>query len=161
MMPRWNETGAEERPLGELLSDMSSQVQDLLRKEVELAKLETKEQVSKAGKAGALFGAAGVTGFVALLLLSFAAAWGLAETIPTGLGFLAVGLLYAVMAGILVTLAKRKLRDFSPVPQQTITTLRHDVETAKESLSRGAGNGPGGNVRPISTSTRTMRSWNG
>lgn len=154
MMPNWNNTRDQDRPLGELLSDMSSKVQDLLRKEVELAKLETKEQVTRAGKAGALFGAAGVVGFVALLLLSFAAAWGLAEAIPTGLGFLAVGLLYAVVAGILVTQAKRKLKNFSPVPQQTIKTLRDDVEVAKESLSRGASTGGTATVHPI------KRSWN-
>ena len=156
MMPRTTGSRHEDRPLGELLSDMSGKVQDLLRKEVELAKLETKEQVSRAGKAGAMFGAAGATGFVALLLLSFAAAWGLAETIPVGLAFLAVGLLYAVVAGILATQGKRKLRDFSPVPEQTLKTLRDDVEVAKESLSRGAGNNGGGaTVHPITT-----RSWN-
>ena len=144
--------GNEERPLGELFGDMTRQVQDLLRKEVELAKLETKDQVSKAGKAGAMFGAAGITGFFAVLLLSFAAAWGLAEAIPTGLAFLAVGLLFAVIAGLMFTQGKRKLASFSPMPEQTMKTLRDDVEVAKESLSRGA-SGP--TARPMT------RSWNG
>lgn len=128
----------EERPLGELFSDMTSQVQDLLRKEVELAKLETRDEVAKAGKAGAVLAGAGIAGFFAAMLISFAAAWGLAEAIPTGLAFLAVGLLFAVVAGLLFVTGRKKLASFKPVPEQTIKTLRDDVEVAKEALSRGA-----------------------
>ncbi|HEX2699761.1 MAG TPA: phage holin family protein [Acidimicrobiales bacterium] len=142
----------DDRPLGELFSEMTSQVQDLLRKEVELAKLETKDQVSKATKAGALLAAAGVAGFFAALLLAFAAAWGLAEAIPTGLAFLAVGLLFAVIGGLMATAGRKKLASFKPVPEQTIKTLRDDVEVAKGSLSRGASTTPS---RPMT------RSWNG
>lgn len=149
---RYPDTPTEDRPLGELFSDMTSQVQELLRKEVELAKVETKEQVTRAGKAGAMFGAAGITGFFAVLLLSFAAAWGLAEAIPVGLAFLAIGLLFAVVAGILFTQGKAKVAELKPMPEQTMKTLRDDVEVAKDSLSRGASGAP---------SHSTTRSWNG
>jgi hypothetical protein len=152
MASSYTDDRSEERPLGELLSEMTSQVQALLRKEVELAKLETKDQVAKAGKAGAMFGAAGVTGFFAALLLSFAAAWGLAEAIPTGLAFLAVGLVFAVLAGLMFTAGRKNMASFKPVPEQTIKTLRQDVEVAKESLSRGA---TAPQARPMT------RSWNG
>lgn len=150
--PAYSDPGATDRPLGELFSDMTNQVQDLLRKEVELAKLETRDQMAKATKAGAMLGAAGGAGFFAALLLSFAAAWGLAEAIPTGLAFLAVGLLYAVVGGLLFTQGRRKLASFKPVPEQTIRTLRDDVEVAKGSLFRGASSAPS---RPM------VRSWNG
>lgn len=142
----------DEKPLGELFGDMSRQVQDLLRKEVELAKLETKDEMAKAGKAGAMFGAAAVTGFVALLLLAFAAAWGLAEAIPAGLAFLAVGVLFAAIGGILAMQGKKKLETFKPVPEQAIRSISRDVKVAKEGLSRGA-NAPV--QRPIT------RSWDG
>lgn len=142
----------DDRPLGELFSDMTSQVQALLRKEVELAKMETKDQMAKATKAGAMLAAAGMAGFFAALLLAFAAAWGLAEAIPTGLAFLAVGLLFAVMAGLLLTAGRKKLETFKPVPEQTLRTLRDDVQVAKGSLSRGASSTSSG---PI------VRSWNG
>lgn len=143
---------AREKPLGELFGDMSRQVQDLLRKEVELAKLETKDEMAKAGKAGAMFGAAGAAGFVALILVASAAAWSLAEAIPPGLAFLAVGLLFAAIGGILALQGKRKLETFKPVPEQAIRSISRDVRSAKEGLSRGA-NAP--MQRPI------PRSWNG
>jgi hypothetical protein len=128
----------EERPLGELFSDLTQSVQTLLRKEVELAKVEVKEQATRAGKAGAMLAGTAVMGFFALLLLSFAAAWGLAEGIPTWLAFLAVGLIYGVVAGLLLLVGKKKLETVNPVPRQTVETLREDVEVAKSSLSRGA-----------------------
>lgn len=142
----------DDRPLGELFSDMTSQVQDLLRKEVELAKLETRDQMAKATKAGAMLAAAGMAGFFAALLLSFAAAWGLAEAIPTGLAFLAVGLLFAVIGGLLFTQGRKRIASVKPVPEQTIKTLRDDVQVAKGSLSRGATATP---------SRQTVGSWNG
>jgi uncharacterized membrane protein YqjE len=128
----------EERPLVELFSDLTQSVQTLLRKEVELAKVEVKEQATRAGKAGAMLAGTAVMGFFALLLLSFAAAWGLAEGIPTWLAFLAVGLIYGVVAGLLLLVGKKKLETVNPVPRQTVETLREDVEVAKSSLSRGA-----------------------
>ena len=132
--------GGEDRPLGDLVSDLTKSVQTLVKKEVELAKVEIKEQASRAGKGGALMAAAGVIGFVALLLVSWAAAWGLAEGIPTWLAFLAIGLLYGAIAGLLALTGKKTLQKVNPVPHQTVQTLKQDVDTAKSSLSRGARN---------------------
>ncbi len=127
-----------ERPLGELFADMTKSMQTLVRKEVELAKVELKDQASRAGKAGAMLGGTAVVGFVALLLLSFAAAWGLAEAIPVGLAFLAVGLLYGAIAGLLLVVGKKKLAEVKPVPEQAVQTIKQDVEVAKDAWSRGA-----------------------
>ncbi len=129
---------ADERPVGELLSELTRSVQTLIRKEVELAKVEMKEQASRAGKGAALLAVGGVGGFVALLLVSFAAAWGLAEVIATGLAFLVVGVLYLVVAVPLLLAGKKKLEMVKPVPRQTVETLKEDAETAKVSWSRGA-----------------------
>jgi len=126
-----------ERPLGELFSDLTRNLQTLVRKEVELAKLEVQEQASRASKAGAMFGAGALAGFMALVLISFAAAWGLAEGIPRWLAFLAVGLLYGAVAGLAFVAGKKKLAEVRP-PKQAVQTLKQDVEVAKTSLKRGA-----------------------
>ncbi len=130
-------SGEDERPLGELFSEVTSQLQQLVRKEMELARVETKEQLSRAGKGAAAFGAAGAVGFVALILLAFAAAWGLAEVVAPGLAFLIVGVVFLAVAGGLAMQGKAKLARFSPVPTQTVETVKADVETAKDSLQRG------------------------
>jgi len=128
----------EEQPLGELFSELSGNLQELMRKEVELAKVEATEQAKRAGKAGALFGIAGVVGFFAAMLLLFAASWGLSEAtdIPAGLAFLAVGLLCLVVAAIFALQGKKKAAQIRP-PQQTVETLKQDVQVAQTSLKRG------------------------
>lgn len=127
----------EDRPLKDLVSDLTSKLQLLLRKEVELAKIEVQEQLGRAGKAAGMFAGAAVTGFVALLLLAFAAAWGLAEVMAPGLAFLIVGVVFVLVAAVLGLQGRKKIAAFRPVPQQTVETLQQDVQVAKTSLSRG------------------------
>ncbi len=121
----------QEPSLQELWSDMTREASVLLRKEVELAKLETKEQVTQAAKAGVGFSVAGVAGFMALQLLSFAAAWGLAAVLPTGVAFLIVGIVFAVVAAVLLSKARAQASEVNLVPQQTVETLKEDVQWAR------------------------------
>ena len=126
-----------ERPLGELLSDVTAQLQALVRKELELARAEIKQEVDKAVKGVAAFAVAGVIGLLAAIALVFAAAWGLSELVPEGVAFLIVGVLLLAVAGGLFMAGKKKVAEVSPVPEQTIETVKEDVETAKDSLQRG------------------------
>ncbi|MDP8971509.1 MAG: phage holin family protein [Actinomycetota bacterium] len=127
----------DERPLGELFSALTSSFQQLLRQEIELAKLETKEKLSRAGNAAARFAGMAMAALMALLLLSFAAAWGLAMLIPAGLAFLVVGIVYLIVAGVLYRQGRRQLARFQPVPEQTVSTLKEDAQVIKASVSRG------------------------
>jgi len=126
----------EEQPLGELFSELSGNLQELMRKEVELAKVEATEQAKRAGKAGAMFGAAAVTGFLGVLLLLFAAAWGLDAILPTGLAFLLVAVLCLGIAAVCASVGRKKVAEIRP-PQQTVETLKQDVQVAQTSLKRG------------------------
>ena len=128
---------AEERSLSELVSEVTSELGTLFRKEVELARVETSEQVSRAAKAGGMLGAAAVIGFLDLILFSFAAAWALSEVVPEGVAFLIVAVVFAVVAGILAVAGKKRLAAVNPVPNQTVETLKTDVQVAKDSFARG------------------------
>ena len=119
------------RTLPQLLSEMTGEVGALVRKELELAKVETKLEVSNAAKAGGLFGGAALAGHMALLFLSLAAAWGLAAALPRGVAFLIVGLLYAMAAAALFVVARTRAKQVNPVPEQTVETLKEDVEWLK------------------------------
>ena len=127
----------EDRSLSELLSDVTTEIATLFRKEVELAKAETTEQVSRAAKAGGMLGAAAVIGFLDLILFSFAAAWALSEVVPEGVAFAIVGVVFAIVAGVLFAAGKKRLATVNPVPNQTVQTLRDDVQVAKDSFARG------------------------
>jgi uncharacterized membrane protein YqjE len=121
--------------LGELFSRLTADLSKLMHEEVELAKVEMKETAKEAGTAGASLGAAGVLGLIALLLLSFAAAWGLAEVVPEGVGFLIVGGAYGIVALGLLGFGRQRLKAVKPVPEQTVETLKEDVAWAKRQMS--------------------------
>jgi uncharacterized membrane protein YqjE len=121
--------------LGELLGRVTSDFSELVSTQIELAKVEIKEEVSKAGKGAGMLGGGAVCAYFALLLLSFAAAWGLAEVVHTGVAFLIVGLVYAVAAAVLALQGKKRLSDVKPVPEQTKETIQEDVQWAKQQMS--------------------------
>lgn len=122
----------EHQSLGQLINEAMGDVSELMRKEVELAKLELREEASKASKAGAKLGAAAAAGYLALLLASFALAWGLAELIGPGWGFLIVAVLYAIVAVVLFMNGRKQFRKISPMPRQTVETLKEDAAWARE-----------------------------
>jgi hypothetical protein len=124
--------GADEPSLGELVSRTTGHLSQLFRDEVELAKLEIKDEVTTAGRAGALLGAAGLLAYLALALLCAAAAWGLATVIPTGVAFLIIGALVALAAGVTYLVGRRALAAFDPVPTQTVETIQEDVRWARQ-----------------------------
>jgi hypothetical protein len=126
-----NRTGSEPS-LGELISRTTSDLGQLFRDEIELAKVEIKDEVKTAGRAGALMGAAGLLGYLALALLCFAAAWGLSEVVPEGVAFLIVGVVVAVVAGVVFLVGRKDLESFDPVPTQTVETIQEDVQWAKQ-----------------------------
>jgi len=130
------QTQTDDRSLSQLLAEMTSELSTLMRKEVELAKVEATEQAKRAGKAGAMFGAAAVTGFLGVLLLLFAAAWGLDAILPTGLAFLLVAVLCLGIAAVCASVGRKKVAEIRP-PQQTVETLKQDVQVAQTSLKRG------------------------
>jgi hypothetical protein len=120
--------------LGDLVSEMTSELGTLLRQEVELAKVETKEEVGKAAKAGAMFGGAGAAGWFAILLFSFALAWLLDQAMNRALAFFLVGLVWLVAALVLYTIARRNVREIEPLPQ-TVESIKEDVAWAKAQRS--------------------------
>ncbi len=126
----------DEQPLGELFSELTQSLQVLLRKEVQLARLEATEQMTRAARAGAMLGVAAVTALLGVLLVFFAAAWGLAEVLPAGVAFLIVGLVCLAVTAVLLTLGRKRLAQVRP-PQRTVETVKKDVQVAHESLSKG------------------------
>jgi hypothetical protein len=124
-----------ERSLSDLLSAMTDDVSLLVRKELELAKEEIRGDVSRAGNVAKLFGAAGFVGYFALMMLLFAAAWGLAAVVPRGVAFLIVGVILGAIAAVLALRGKAQVQALDPKPEQTIETLKEDAQWLSERRS--------------------------
>jgi uncharacterized membrane protein YqjE len=124
-----------DKSLGELFGELSSEFSELLRTQVELAKVEVRNEARKAAGTAGMFGAAAVAGHTALLLLSFALAWALENVMDAGLAFLIVGVLYAICAAVLFSLGRARAATMKVVPEQTVESVKEDVQWARQKLS--------------------------
>jgi hypothetical protein len=122
----------DDQSIGELIASATRDLSLLVHKEVELAKTEIAAELKRAGIGAGLLGGAGFVGYFALLLLSVAAALGVADgfDLPGWAGFLIVGGLYAAGAGLFAMLGLGKVVKVGP-PQRTIRTVKDDLEWAK------------------------------
>ena len=122
----------DDRPVGELVRDLSQQTTDLVRKEVELAKAELAVKARSAGIGAGMFGGAGALGFYALGALTAAAILGLAQVVDGWLAALIVGVLYAAGAGVLALTGKKKVETATPpVPEHAVASAKEDVRYTK------------------------------
>jgi hypothetical protein len=123
---------SDEQSLGELVATATRDLSLLVHKEMELAKTELAAELKRAGIGAGLLGGAGFVGYFALLLLSVAAALGIADgfDLPTWAGFLIVGGLYGAGAALFAALGLGKVTKVGP-PQRTIRTVKDDLEWAK------------------------------
>lgn len=110
--------------VGDLLGDVTRDISTLMRKEVELAKAELREEASQAGKAGGMFGGAGLAGFLAVLFVSYAVWWGLSNVMDQGWAALLVAIAWAVIGAVLLARARGKLREMRGVLPRTQETAR-------------------------------------
>lgn len=124
-----------DRSLGELFSRLGSDLSELISAQIALAKVELRDEARQAGQALAMTAAAAVFGFLALLLLCFAAAWGLAEVLPEGVAFLVVGLVVAVIAAALGLMGKKRIEAAREVAPETIDTIKEDVQWTRRQMS--------------------------
>ena len=121
--------------VGELFSQLGHQVGELVGKEMQLARSELREELAKGVKATASLSGAAVVGLVALVFLSSAAAWGLAEVMAPGWAFFVVGAAQVAVAGVLLLTGRRQVATIDPVPHQTVETLKEDARWAKNQKS--------------------------
>ena len=125
-------TDLRERPLGEIARDLTRDVSLLVRQEVELAKAEMAEKGRTAAPGLGMLGGAGVVGLMAAGALTAFLILVLAIVLPEWAAALLVGAALAAAAYVLVRQGKERVAEAgAPVPEQTIETVKEDVEWAK------------------------------
>ncbi|MEV4254747.1 phage holin family protein [Spirillospora sp. NPDC049652] len=135
----------EDKSLGELVAMASSNVSSLIRAEMDLAKLELKDDAKKAALGSVMFTIAGVCAGIIVILLSIAAAYGLvALGIWHWAAFLIVAGFYLVLAGALVGIGYLRIRKIDGA-KRTRAQLRADFEMIRH---RGDGDDTGRAVDP-------------
>lgn len=128
----------DQRPLGDLVVEVTENASTLVREEIELAKAEVSEKVGKILRGSVVGIAAGVFAFLALILIMHGVAWLIAEELFDGKawpGFFieaAIFLLIAALAGFIASKALKQ--GAPPVPEQAI----EEAKLTKEMLEKEA-----------------------
>ena len=120
------------RSVGELISEVTSDLTKLMSQELELAKAEVRVEAAKAGKTAGAFGGAAVAGYFALLFASLTLMFALRALFDSYTwAALVVTLLYAVVGAVLFSRARATAKTINPKPEVTVQTLKEDAQWAR------------------------------
>lgn len=122
--PSRHSADAGDASIGQLISEVSSDLSTLMRQELELAKAEVKAEVAKTGRAAGMLGGAGFAGYMVLLFLSISLWWGLSNVVDQGWAALIVAAAWGVIGGVLFVTGRSTLRSVNPKPERTVETVK-------------------------------------
>jgi uncharacterized membrane protein len=132
---QWTVSEADQRSLGELFSELTSDFSLLLRKEIQLARVETMEKVSDATQSIIWMVAGGLIAYAGFIGLVIAGIVGLALFMPLWLSALIVGVVLVVVGLILIQSGRSSLQEMTVVPERTVESLKEDAEFVKEKVT--------------------------
>jgi putative superfamily III holin-X len=121
-----------ESTFSHLFEDAFSSIREIIRSEVRLAKTETKEQIGKAGMAGASLGGGIILALYAFGLALLAGVSALVIVVPAWLAFLIMAALVGIPAAVMIGAGRRRLRRIDLRPQRTIATVKENLQWARQ-----------------------------
>lgn len=123
---------ADQRSIGQMVSDVTTDLSSIVHNEIALAKLEIKDDVTKGGRGAVLLAVAGGAALYGLGFLLSAAASGIHEAgLPSWLSILIVAIVLFVVAGITALLGVKHLKRIQGKPVKTIANAQETVADLK------------------------------
>jgi uncharacterized membrane protein YqjE len=122
---------SRDRPIGDLVKDLSSQTSTLVRQEIELARAELQQKGKLAGKGAGMLGAAAIAALLALGALTAGLIALLDTAMATWVAALIVMALWAIIALVLAKAGQKSLQKATPPAPQTVETVKEDIQWAK------------------------------
>jgi len=128
----------DDQSLGELVATATRDMSLLIHKEIELAKAELSQSAQQAGIGAGLLGGAGFLGYFALVLASFAGAFGISDGLDLAVwaGFLCMTGFYLLLAGVLALLGIGRMKKLGP-PERTQRSVRANLAWLKHPRRAG------------------------
>jgi len=137
------QTAASKESLGDLVALAVSDISQLVRYEVDLAKLELKADARRLGMGAVLFGIAAFVGCLVLMVLSFAYAYGLmAAGIWAWAAFLIVAGTCVLLAALAVLIGYTRFKGLTGL-RKTRSTVSGDIAVIRREDTEAASGSAG------------------
>jgi hypothetical protein len=134
-MQRINENRPiENRPLGDLFSDLATDMSNLVRQEVALAKLEVTQKAKYLGRNVGYLVVGGAVAYAGMLAVIAAIIMLLDRVMPAWGAALLVGVVVAVIAWLMIVKALAALQQADLTPRETVETLKEDATWMKQQI---------------------------
>jgi hypothetical protein len=134
-MQRMNENRSmENRPLGDLVGDLATEMSNLVRQEVALAKVEITQKAKYVGRNVGYLVIGGAVAYAALLAILAAIIMLLAKVMPNWGATLIVGVVVAGIGWMLIGKAMMALQQADLTPRETVETLKEDATWMKQQI---------------------------
>ena len=123
---------AEERPVSDVFQDIVRNLQEMVRSEIRLAKVEIRGEVKQAVSSGAWIAAGGVAAMSAWIFLLWALAYALATRMSMWAATLIVALVMAAAAGALIMNGIRRAKRVHLIPERTVESVKENLAWMKQ-----------------------------
>jgi len=134
-MQRINENRPlENLPLGDLLGDLATNMSNLVRQEVALAKVEITQKATYVGRNVGSLVIGGAVAYAALLAIIAAIIMLLAKVMPHWGSALIVGAVVGAIGWMLIGKAMAALQQTDLTPRETVETLKEDATWMKQQI---------------------------
>jgi uncharacterized membrane protein YqjE len=121
-----------EHSVGELVKELTEDMRTLVRKEIELGKLELAEKGKRAGVGAGLLGGGATAGLLALGALTAAIIGVLDTAMDFWLAALIVAVVWGAVAAALALIGKNRVQEAAPpVPEETVESVKEDMQWLK------------------------------
>jgi uncharacterized membrane protein YqjE len=122
----------DDRSVGEIVGDIATDLGNLVKQELELAKTEAKNEARRAGRGAGMVGGAALAAYLTLVFLSLCLMFLLNNWMHPAWAALIVAVLWGIVAAVLGMRGRKELQEFNPSLQTTQQTLKEDVQWAKD-----------------------------
>jgi hypothetical protein len=126
-----------DRPVGDLVQQLSEQTATLVRQEMRVAQAEMQEKGKRAGIGAGMFGGAGVVALYGVGALIASLILLIGTALEPWVAALIVGAVLLAAAGLLALLGRKQVdRATPPKPERAMQSIQSDVNHVKERARR-------------------------
>ena len=123
---------AEERSVSDVFQDILRNLQEMVRSEIRLAKVEVRGEITQAASSGVWMAAGGVAALSAWIFVAWAVVYALATRMSMWAAALIVAFVMAVAAWTLIMGGMRRAKRVHPIPERTVESVKENLEWMKQ-----------------------------